>query len=452
MKDRRTMRRLSIKARITLWYAALIVLICASAIGFLFLASRHAQTVYCRDTLQSAMVVILDEMEIEHGVIEIDADIDEVPNVYAALFDLKGNLVYGRRRVEAPFERGSVRAVQSGGHSWMILDERIDVPEHEPIWVRLHLSADLPAGISHTVLQVSLWMLPLLAVAALAGGYMMTRGALAPVKRMTLTAAEIAEGGDLSQRRRLEASGADGDELHALSATLEAMLARLEESFEREQRFTSDAAHELRTPINAMRAQAEYALSRDDMGEKDEAIARMLDKNEEMRLLVDQLLLLARLEAGRMPMEDEIDLAQMIESIVQDMEPVAQERNMRMQTALQAISVRGNRAMLMRAVINLADNAIKYGRECGLVRMELVREESHAVIRVTDDGEGLSKEALAHVFDRFWRGDSARATQGTGIGLSLVYMIAKAHGGSAQAQSMPGKGCCFTIRIPQNFS
>lgn len=445
-------KRLSIKARITLWYAALLVLICMVALGFLFLVSRHAQTVYCRDTLQSAMVVILDEMEIEHGVIEIDSDIDEVPNVYAALFDTDGSLIYGRRRVDAPFEPGSVRTVQGGGHSWMILDEHVQVPEHAPVWVRLHLSADLSAGVSSATVRMGLWMLPLMAVAALLGGYRITKGALAPVVQITQTANAIADGGDLSQRSALDGYGADGDELHALADTLEKMLSRLEESFEREKRFTSDAAHELRTPLNAMRTQGEYALSRDSMDEKDEAIARMLDKTEEMRVLVDQLLLLARLEAGSMPMEDDVNLAQMIECIVQDMEPVAQERNMRIETALQEVCVRGNRALLTRAVVNLTDNAIRYGREGGLLQIRLDSENGYALIRVTDDGEGLSQEALAHVFERFWRGDGARSTQGTGIGLSIVQLTARAHGGDAAAESAPGQGCCFSLRLPQKIS
>ena len=197
-----------------------------------------------------------------------------------------------------------------------------------------------------------------------------------------------------------------------------------------------------------MRTQGEYALTREKPEEKDEAIVRMLEKNEEMRLLVDQLLLMARMESGQTHMEDHVDLAALMQDVAQEMEIVAQERNIRMETSLQALSVRGNRAMLTRAVINLVDNAIRYGCAGGFVRMELTREGNEAIIRVTDDGEGLSEDALKHVFDRFWRGDSARATQGTGIGLAIVAAAARAHGGEAQAQSAPGKGSCFIIRLP----
>ncbi len=441
-------KRMTVKARITLWYAALIVMICVLAMLLLFGASRHAQRVYCGETLQSAAVIILDEMEIEHGMIEIDSDIDEVPNVYAALFDPQGNLIYGRRRVEAAFEEGTVRNVQQDDHSWMILDTLITVEDHEPVWLRLHTSADLSMGVAQSVMRLGVWMLPLLSVLALCGGYLLTHRALLPVRRMTQAAKAIAQGKDLSQRETLACYSEGGDELHALAHTLEDMLAQLEAAFEHERRFTGDAAHELRTPLNSMRTQGEYALSRKSLEEKDEAIAQMLEKNEEMRLLVDQLLLMARMESGQTYMEDHVDLAALMQDVAQEMEIVAQERNIRMETSLQALSVRGNRAMLTRAVINLVDNAIRYGCDGGFVRMELTREGNEAIIRVTDDGEGLSEDALKHVFDRFWRGDSARATQGTGIGLAIVAAAARAHGGEAQAQSAPGKGSCFIIRLP----
>ena len=443
-------KKLSIKARITLWYAALIVIICISAVLVLFRASQYAQEAYCRDTLRSAAVVILDEMEIEHGVVEIDADIDEVPNVYAALFDLQGNLVYGRRRVEMAFEEDVVRAVHHGGHDWMILDTRIDVQGHEPLWLRLHMSADLSMGVAKQMARLGIWMLPLLALLALLGGYAITRRALQPVKQMTQAAAAIADGKDLSQRSTLEGYHAGGDELHALAHTLEEMLNRLETSFEHERRFTGDAAHELRTPLNSMATQGEYALACESLEEKDEAIVRMLEKNEEMRQLVNQLLLIARLDAGQIPMDESVDLQAVLESIAEELQPVADEKGIRLQTQAEEICMQGNRAMLTRAVINLVDNAIRYGREGGYVRITLEKQMDHAVIRVADDGMGMSEEALEHVFERFWRGDSARTTQGTGIGLAIVRAAARAHGGDVTAEGAPGEGCSFAIKLPLN--
>lgn len=440
--------RMTIKTRITLWYAALMVALCALMMFLLFMASRRAQESFCTETLKSAAIVIMDEMEIEHGIIEIDSDIDEVPNVYAALFDQEGNLIYGRKWAEAPFVQDKVRAVQQGVHDWMILDTLIDLPGFDPLWLRLYTSAELSDGIARMILRMELWLIPGLALLALGGGYWLTSRALRPVRQMAQAASSIAGGNDLSARDMLAGYSAGGDELHALAHTLEEMLGRLEASFEHERRFTGDAAHELRTPLNAMRTLGEYALTREEIGEKDEAIAQMLNKSEEMRALVDQLLLIARLDAGQMPAEDGVALSSLMEEIALDMEPVAQERNITIETDLQPAFVRGNRALLTRAVINLVDNAIRYGREGGRIDMALARDGGEAVIRATDDGEGLDEAALAHVFERFWRADSARSTQGTGIGLAIVHAAAKAHGGSAQALSAPGKGCSFIIRLP----
>ena len=258
----------------------------------------------------------------------------------------------------------------------------------------------------------------------------------------------IADGKDLSQRSQLADYDEGGDELHALARTLDEMLSRLEASFEHERQFANDAAHELRTPLNAMRTQGEYALSRESTQEKDEAIVQMLDKGEQMRALVDQLLMIARLDAGQMPMDESIDLAALAAAVAEDFEPLAMERDMRIETALEHAAVRGNRAMLMRAMINLVDNAIRYGREGGLIRLAVTCEKDEAVICVSDDGEGIAEDALEHVFDRFWRGDKARSTQGTGIGLAIVRAAAMAHGGCAQVQSTWGEGSSFLIRLP----
>lgn len=441
--------RMTIKTRITLWYAALMVALCVLMMLLLFMASRRAQESFCTEMLESAAIVIMDEMEIEHGIIEIDSDIDEVPNVYAALFDREGNLVYGRKWAEAPFVPDKVRAVQQGRHDWMILDTLIDLPGFEPLWLRLYASAELSDGIARMILRMELWLIPGLVLLALGGGYLLTSRALRPVRQMAQAASSIAGGSDLSARDMLAGYSTGGDELHTLAHTLEEMLGRLEASFEHERRFTGDAAHELRTPLNAMRTLGEYALTREEIEEKDEAIAQMLEKSDEMRALVDQLLLIARLDAGQAPMEERVDLSSLMEEIALDMEPVAQERNITIETDFQPAFVRGNRALLTRAVINLVDNAIRYGREGGRIDMALARDGGEAVIRVTDDGEGLDEAALGQVFERFWRADSARSTQGTGIGLAIVHAAAKAHGGSVQALSAPGKGSSFIIRIPE---
>jgi len=440
--------RMSIKGRITLWYAALIVFICAAALFSLFAISSYAQDAHCRETLENATVVIMDEMEIEHGIMEIDADIDDVPGVYAALFDMQGELIYGRRWAELPFEEGSIRHAEEGGHSYMVRDTLLSVPNVEPVWLRLYMTADLPMNTLQAIIRYGLWLVPLLAVVALLGGYLITEKAFRPVGEMSRMAASIAGGGDLSGRIGMHGAADSRDELQALAGTLDGMLERLEKAFERERQFTSDVAHELRTPLNAMQTQGEYALGCPNAEEKDEVVARMLEKNEEMRLLVNQLLMIARLDAGQMEIEDGVALRPLIEGVAGELEIVAQEKQICIETELEDVCVAGNRSMLTRIVINLVDNAIRYGREKGRVRIVLMRNGKEAVVTVQDDGCGMDEQALEHVFDRFWRADSARTTAGTGVGLSIVQAAVKAHDGVISVTSEPGQGSRFTVRIP----
>lgn len=439
--------KLSIKVKITLWYALFLLVICLASLWLLFAAAEHAVTLYCEETLISASVIIQDELEVEHGYLEIDDDIDDVPNVYASLFEDDGSLIYGRTWVDAPFEENAVRHLSGRENSWYVYDVRISVPEWENVWLRLHMSSNELTGMRQAAWQYGRWLLPLLALLALAGGHRITARAFRPVKRMSDVASSIVNAQDLSARITHDAE-TDGDELHRLGHTINGMLERLEHAFQREQQFTSDAAHELRTPLNAIITQGEYALTRTETDEKDAALEKILQRASDMNGMVHQLLMLARLESGQMERDDVCDLSKLLQSIAEDMQPLAEERGMQLQPELTPCTLAVNRPMLTRAVVNLVDNAVRYGREGGRIDLRLEKENGEALLSVTNEGEGLSAAEIEKVFTRFWRADASRATPGSGVGLALVRSIARAHGGSVQAESEPGAWTRFTIRLP----
>ena len=441
------MKKLSIKGRITLWYAALLAVICAAVIWTLAMASDRAAMAYYRKTLESAAVILQDEMEVEHGRLEIDDDIDDVPNVYAALYDEAGALVYGRSWVSLPFEQGQVRLAHEGGHSWYVYDTLVSVPGHDSVWLRMHMSSDVSDSVRASVLHDGLWLLPLLAILALLGGYLITMRAFLPVHRMNSVADSIAHGEDLSARVLIEGR-TNNDELGALGMTINGMLERLEQAFQREQQFTGDAAHELRTPLNRIITQSEYALSREDEAQKDEAIAHVLETAQDMNNLISDLLMLTRMDAGHMPREDDVELSHLVSEIAEDMTPLAEERHMTLRIQTVPCALRANRAMLARALINLIDNAVRYGHEGGEIVVSVSKNNHAAMLTVSDDGPGMSETDTQKAFTRFWRADKSRATPGTGIGLAIVSSCAKAHGGSAEVHSTPGNGASFTLTLP----
>ena len=164
--------------------------------------------------------------------------------------------------------------------------------------------------------------------------------------------------------------------------------------------------------------------------------------------MVRQLLMLARLESGQLECSDACRLHELLAAVAEDMQPMAEDRGMVIQTALTPCELSINRAMLVRAVVNLLDNAVRYGREKGTITLTLARTDEHVLITVHDDGPGLKPDELDRVFTRFWRGDGARSTSGTGIGLSLVHSIVRAHGGSVSVQSGAGDGTAFTLSLP----
>ena len=155
------MNRLTIKMRVTLWYACLLLLICLLLFTVMNLAANGAAREYCRQTLQNALTMVKDELEYEDGRLEIQSGIDEIPNVYATLFRADGSVLYGRQRVPDAFEEGVMRRTTYGGHSWYILDERLEYREGEEIWLRVYTSTDVSWDAQLSMLRYGFWFFPL---------------------------------------------------------------------------------------------------------------------------------------------------------------------------------------------------------------------------------------------------------------------------------------------------
>lgn len=447
------MKRLSITLRVTLLYTLFMVLLTGLSLGFLFHAGAQSRRQTTLDRMQTMAEASRKELEAKDGELEIDRDLEAFDDgVYLSLYDTAGVPLYGFVPREFDnsviFDDGSLRTVESGGHSWYLYDEQITVEDYGPVWVRSIAAADAFNSTLGTLGKTALLVLPVFVVLAAVCGYLLTRRAFAPVRQITQTAREIGEGGDLS--RRIGLTGRK-DEIHTLAAEFDAMFARLEQAFDREKQFTDDASHELRTPTAVILSQSEYALQNTHpQGETRAALESIHTQAARMAALLSQLLMLARADKGCQVVQREpVDLSGLVEMVAETEAEQAEARNITVQTELEpGVTVQGDETLLMRLLINLTENAIRYGRPGGQVKLTLRRQDGEAVGTVEDDGIGIAPEDLDKIWQRFWQADPARSGGGAGLGLSMVRWIAGAHGGRVTVQSEPGKGSIFTFFLP----
>ncbi len=291
------------------------------------------------------------------------------------------------------------------------------------------------------LLIVFLTIGPIALVCTLGGGYWLARKALEPIDRMAATAAEITSN---QMDRRLEEAGV-GDELGGLARTFNDMIERLQRSFEEVRRFTADAAHELRTPLAAMRTEAEVALRSPRSPERDgRVLENLIEEMERLTRLVSQLLFLCREDTGLGAGDIRpLPLDQLVNEVGEHMQVAAQEKGVGLALDLaRTCSVRGDSDRLRQLFFNLLDNAIKYTPAGGSIAVRGEPHDGQIRFDVADTGIGIPAEHLPHVFERFYRVDPSRGpqTEGSGLGLAICRSIAEAHGGRLGIESAPGAG------------
>jgi two-component system OmpR family sensor kinase len=282
----------------------------------------------------------------------------------------------------------------------------------------------------------------------LCGGGLLSRRVTRPIRAISETARAISAS-DLS--RRIPVGQADS-ELDSLAQTLNETFARLESAFERQVRFTADASHELRTPLSIIHSHAELALTRDRAApEYKQALETCLRAAKRTRSLVDALLVLARADAGKLDLQPErFDLRDAAQESLAMVEARARERQVTVETDLQAVEVHADRTRILQLLTNLLVNAIQYNREGGRVVLTIGPEGTQAVLQVADTGVGIAAQDQPHVFERFFRADKARSREagGSGLGLAICQSIVAAHQGSITFTSQPGSGTTFVVRLP----
>lgn len=391
----------------------------------------------------------------ENFIIDEDLDFYE-DGVYLSIYTEDGDLLEGRRPAELPElpalkDKAMVKMNDEQGQTWYVYDSSFEMGS-QAVWVRGIVKDFAEQSSFSFMLKLVLVACPALVVIAALGGYIITRRAFRPVRNIISTVEEISRDGDLTRRIDLQdgnlQDAAAKDEIHKLAKNFNSMFDRIEESFEKEKQFTSDVSHELRTPLSVIISQSDYARTDEEYREK--ALEVINREAKRMAGLVNRLLTLSRSDSGRLVLEnDEIDFSEMCEMVAMQQEPAASRKNIELTADIEpGIKVTGDDAMLIRIILNLTDNAIKYSRQNGHVRLSLKTAGDFACCSVEDDGIGIPEKDLERIWERFYRVDSSRSEEGSGLGLAMVEALVKAHGGYTDVRSSLGEGSRFDVYIP----
>ncbi len=367
-----------------------------------------------------------------------DGDHDEIPELSVEGDDLSS----GR-----PFTRGT------DDHAWRVVVAPVANGRYVAVATSLEDVEATTERLRQVVLLVGLGMLGL----GVAVGLALVRASLRPLRRIEASAGAIAEG-DLS--RRVPEDAAANTEIGSLSRSLNLMLGQIEEAFsvkdaseQRMRRFVADASHELRTPLTSIRGFAE--LYRQGAAHEPEEAGRLMQRIEEesvrMSELVEDLLLLARLDQQRPLRQEPVDLGGIAYDVVHDIRATALEHSVSLEAPGSVVEVLGDDARLRQVLINLVANAVRHTPPGTSVTVRVRRSGGTGLLEVVDDGPGIPLEAQPRLFEGFSRADSSRARGGgggSGLGLTIVDALVRAHGGSVSVESAPGQGATFRVRLP----
>lgn len=466
------MKRLSIKAKITVWFSTAIILITLISMCSVMYISNATIQKGVRDNLIETVENNVDEIEFyadynrleldddydlyleyKGGYLEIDDDfIRSMNGITNSLYDKDGTILYGENPIykltdSCPFTDKKVQTVKSDtGMRYYIYDHKLNVKGIDYLWLRGISSSEYGVSQMNSIIRLSLWILPALVIIAIVGGYLLARRTLKPIEKMSASAEEIREGHDLTKRIEI---GEGNDELFSLADTFNNMLDRLEKSFKAEQQLTNDISHELRTPVAVIMSQCELSLEQERNAEDDEeALQLVMRQSRKMSSMINDMLSFARLERSNGEIEKQrISLSETVDSVCEDM-ALINERGITLHKDIAPdIFIDGNTELMSRLVINLISNAYRYGKDNGNIYVKLYSDDGKIKLSVKDDGIGIAEQDKEKIWNRFFRGDSSRSTKGTGLGLNFVREIARLHGGEMSVESTLGEGSDFILTI-----
>jgi len=442
----------SIKTRITIWYTTLmfvLVLVVLSLVGGL--SYQLSIDSVEKDVILQVTQVRESLSKRQPGVFEIVESKEEFKNV--SIYGMDGKYLVGQYNydvVNIPFEEGVPRKESVDGKDYIVYDARTPGPPgmRGGFWIRGVESVNSTMLLGRSAIVIMLILIPLILLLTALGGYYITKRAFRPINNIAKTANDITTQKDITRRIEIEPDSKE-DELYHLSATLNKMLDKIENLIKQEKQFTSDASHELRTPISVILAQGEYLLDIAKDEKEKELAQTIVDKSNQISKLVSRLLLLARIDQNRQKFNKEkVDIGVIIDVAIDSMKELASQKEILLFANVpEGTIVDADESLLLSAITNLISNGIKYGNESGYVSVSASKIGDKTEVIVADNGVGISEEHIDKIWTRFYRVDDVRNDEfgSSGLGLSMVKSIIELHGGKITVKSELGQGTEFRI-------
>lgn len=443
----------SIKTRLTIWYTALMFVLITVVLGVVSTLSYQLSMDNLENDIMLQVSQISDKVGARHSMdifytVESDKEFKNVSIYLENGEHIVGQYIYDLTNIG--FQDRVLRKETIEGETYLVYDvfKPSRPGDNRGYWIRGAESVSYSNILGKSVFVSLLFIIPIILLLTALGGYYITKKAFLPINNIIKTANDIYTINDLEQRIEINPDARE-DELNNLSVTLNRMLDKIESLIKQEKQFTSDASHELRTPISVILAQGEYLLDIADTDKEKELAQNIVDKANQVSKLVSRLLLLARIDGSRQKINKEkIDLSVLIDIAADSMKELAKQKDILIIANVKENTiVNADESLLLSAVSNLISNAIKYGKETGHVVITAEKTGNKAEITVKDNGIGIAEENIDKIWDRFYRIDNVRNDEygSSGLGLSMVKSIIELHGGEISVKSILNEGAEFRI-------
>ena len=439
-KMNRFLSRIPVSIRVTVWFSSVIVILFLIILSSLIL-------------IEDKVVNDLSQKELVEAVEEIYEDPEKFENFNDGIYYIKYNeqneIIAGKFPkdfdIALAFSIEDINIYQVENKKFLYYDTRL---QDEDNWIRGIYPLGKVQKEIETLWNIAIALSVLFLIFVVIVGYRIIKNAFKPVKQISDTALKIKRSKDFSNRIKLEDS--NDDEIHKMASTFNEMLDTVEEVFIHEKQFSSDVSHELRTPITVILAQSDYALQYSDTFEEAKESLEVINRHaKRMTNLINQIMELSKLERQKEIEKEKINLSNIVLQLLEDYKPLLESKNLNLVYNVEKdLRIQGNKIMLERVFLNILMNAVKFTKTN--IEISLTREDKTAVLKIRDDGIGISEENKKFIWERFFQVNNSRnkeENKGSGLGLSMVKKIVDLHSATIDLESELEQGTCFTIKF-----